>query len=1209
MIVVLLILIGIVLSILRFRHRSNDISFWQDLVKVVTLKVVDYFCKGTPTKIVMLFLKSSCCLYGGMSLTYPVIRAGIECDENNSFGKLFLEFQWDSIGSTSSYLFLICNTIVVILYFWRYRGDDVAAAVNKILHKAGNIEKQNEELLSNDQVMLDKLNLIASQISCSSFSIKQLLPKLKESIDELKVDTATKYLDTIWNESQVHHKKDFSLQASILYLQGECARLAKGKDSKGYHFRAYDYMKKAEESDGQILQGVILEACKSRDFENAEVYAKELQKIDSHNYWCYVPLLMQADSLSEVKKSIPSGVDAERALATCVMLGGGRDKGDLGVELSNYRYHSLSSITIDNFALWILDLSVATTRFCQSFMIQRNIKDMYTTQCKELFELLDEFLNCLAKTEIENPLPDTMFLHAGTGYIGNQDMSWIDAFATANPTSGMEELYHLIYAIILNDIGQYDKAKEILSKYKGDTLASILNLRFVLAIRNNDLSECVEIFKNACDRSVVIPDHLANYFFATVNSFYDSIRDCADRLVFESEIATESYGTFLRFKAGDKIAPEPIIGRKGEYPPSISPYVAIVLKENEQLRDAIEILETTVDRRVLDLRTSLLIEYYQIDKSYSQKLYHLLKDLRLARQMDLNTLSLELSISNQIGDNENCLAITSEIVNIAKDDVNAWVNHVQSLYRCEGHVKEISELKPRFKNASLSPSATILLFKIYHAVNETQFALDLLYNQIIRTQDQSLKDFFISIHVSPSIDALISSEKRVVELDDFVTLFYDGKEKEITVSKSSVYEDLVGCEVEDKKNITIKESVEVEIKHIHTKYYKLLRDIFKELSESQSSKSVKMFSTDDFDFANDPIGALRKMAGKTDDVIAQEKALLGQYKKGEMSLLNFINDHDGVSDSYEKIFGQKFEVCSLPVKFYQQLLGEDDSWKQKIIVLDLTSLVSLYEFDRKYGLSYDKLFSLPKSVTLLIKEQLINEEKGMPKFLSHGIVEKVGYEIIDETKTVLWNKLKSLEAWIGKHCNVETVEEAINIDISKRDSELWRMEMDSLLLTQKGMLLLTEDWCFAKRFLRVFPSLSTFQWLSLMGFDDAENWGYFMLECGNVGYPMTPEYMQSQYELMSSNKPNNYQTCLDNVKYNPETIEVGIAVARGLIVGIVDSTKVVGATNMLSMLFSAVNQEICMLLCQREFITYKDRLWNQCLMDALKISHPLIMPK
>lgn len=173
------------------------------------------------------------------------------------------------------------------------------------------------------------------------------------------------------------------------------------------------------------------------------------------------------------------------------------------------------------------------------------------------------------------------------------------------------------------------------------------------------------------------------------------------------------------------------------------------------------------------------------------------------------------------------------------------------------------------------------------------------------------------MHINPGVDKLVSEEKDSVECGDFITLFYEGNTKECVVSKGSIYEELIGCRIGDKKEIIIKVPVLVEVQAIHSKYFKLLRDILKDISDNQGSKNIKMFSVDDFDFANDPIGALRKMAGKTDDVIAKEKALLAQYQNGEMSLINFINDHEWMSDTYEKLFGQQFMVCSIPVKFFK----------------------------------------------------------------------------------------------------------------------------------------------------------------------------------------------------------------------------------------------------------------------------------------------------
>lgn len=70
---------------------------------------------------------------------------------------------------------------------------------------------------------------------------------------------------------------------------------------------------------------------------------------------------------------------------------------------------------------------------------------------------------------------------------------------------------------------------------------------------------------------------------------------------------------------------------------------------------------------------------------------------------------------------------------------------------------------------------------------------------------------------------------------------------------------------------------------------------------------------------------------------------------------------------------------------------------------------------------------------------------------------------------------------------------------------------------------------------------------------------------------------------------------------------MGVEAARSLIEGIIEPAKIVGATNLLSVMFSSVSTKICELIIQREFVKSKNELWNQCLVDALRISHPLIV--
>lgn len=152
-------------------------------------------------------------------------------------------------------------------------------------------------------------------------------------------------------------------------------------------------------------------------------------------------------------------------------------------------------------------------------------------------------------------------------------------------------------------------------------------------------------------------------FFTIVYNLYDSVKEYVCNLHFESEITKTAFDLLLDFKNySNNVDINFILQHKNDFPYSVVPYMAIILKDKGNLSDAIEILESVSNHKVLDIRTHLLIEFYQYDKSYSQKLYHLLFELRKAGQTDPNMLYLELNISNQIGDNENSLSITSALL-------------------------------------------------------------------------------------------------------------------------------------------------------------------------------------------------------------------------------------------------------------------------------------------------------------------------------------------------------------------------------------------------------------------------------------------------------------------------------------------------------------------------------------------------------------------
>lgn len=1192
------ILLIIALLIIQFKGKGHDDSFWRNLFKVVTLKITDYYCKDTPTKVIMGFMKIVGVIYEGSALSYPIIRAVVNQNAEMGFWSLLLEFQWDTVSSTMTYFFIGSVALVLIAYFICCRNEK---RLNKTLEE---VKDGNDKIQFGIENIDNNLQKVLSSLENGDYNItKHLLPNLKDSIETLHVKTAFQYLSTIWKELGISKKEDFKLQASIQNLMGECARYVKDLDSEKYHGNAYNLMKRGQFQDDGIIEGMIYETCRRRDFKAAKQYVNELTQVDSFNPWCHVPTLMEADNLRQAFEGLPDGNSKMTALGLCIMLRGGRSH-DLGVNIESYSYNELSNLTTANFPLWIMDLSVATTLFCQNLVLYDDIKRMSNEYSKKVFKLTDDFLSLLNNTEIENILPDTVFLHAVTGYFDNQDDKWLDVLKNTKPTEGMKELFHLTYAIILNNASDYESAKRLLSQYKGENIASILNMRCMLAVQNNDFHECIDVVKYSSKNHVIIPDHLANYYFSTVHSFYDSVKDEAQSLEFENETTRRAYHIFLNFVSGKGVDVDFIESNKDNLSFSVIPYLAIVVKNKISLAYAIELLEKCVDRKILDLRSSLLIKFYLEDSIYNQKLYHLLKDLRKVGMVDVRNLSIELKMSNDIGDYTNSLEITRNLIKLLPNDETALVNHLQALMLCGGQEEEIRSYKDRLQNNVFSPQATCAVFDVYHIIGDTPYAVEFLYNQIERTKNQELKDFYFSKHINSEVDKVISKEKDIVEIGDYVNLNINGESKDIAITPGSVYEELMGLKKGETKTISLSENVEISITAIHTKYFKLLRDIYSEISNSGSSKSIKMFNLNDFDFQNDPLGALQKIVGRTEDSRAKEQALLEQYHRGEIPLLTFIKGHEFFSNMYEKIFGN-FMVCSFPKEYFSQFLDRNEVWKQKELVLDVSSVIILHEFDKKFGLPDSITFNVPKAIESVLKEQLINEEKGMPGFFAQRIVDRISVEIIDENKTILWNKLKSIEEWIGKRCKVQTVEEVVNLKLKNGDNLCSRAEAESLLLSHRGMLLLSEDWYLSKN----FAAMSCYNWLSLMEINDADKWGKIMLECGNVGYPMTSDYIRSQYDLMANSLPNNYQGCLENIKYHLLSWEEVVCTAKGLLSGVVEPTKILGVTNMMTILFQNMNDQMCRLIIQREFIGSQDKIWHQCLIDALKISHPLILPQ
>lgn len=1216
----MIIILLIIATISGFLYRNSkiddnkDASYWKEFLTVVSLKVVDYYYKDSPTKVVMLALRTLGLMFELSAIGYPVINAGLSYDKTNGFWNLLMKFQWDSVSSTMCYCYIVAIALIVIVYLITNGKKSKIEGIFHDLNKSiGIVETTVASIDSNVRGYAAKFDGLSDQMSvlmtkftydAGSSVIKHLLHSLQASILTLKIRSAYDYLQEILKEVEINYSNDYELKAIINYMLGECAKYIKNVDSKLYHEKAYHLMKTSKSNIPDVIEGMIYECCRNKKYVDAQEFADELKEIERDNYWCYMPKLMNSDDLRTDIKEIPEAVNKYYALACVLMLGGSRSN-DIGFDINTYQYNRFEKITTENFPLWIMDLSVATTLFCQKLVFNKEVNSMYDKYASDLFEISDRYISLINKTDMDNILPDTIFIHALTGYLKDQNSTWIEIMGNAKANDDMKEIYNLGYAFILENANRYDEAKAFLKKDETPCLASIINARFMFAYKNNDIRESVDVFKSAANKQVCFPDQFISYLFSSVCVIYDSIKEYTEKIKFENDLTHQVFVEFVNYQSHKDVDVNLLIKYKDDFQKNLLPFVAIIAKKMISIDFAIELLERCVDKKILDIRSHLLIDYYKEIPACRQKLYHLLSDLRSAGNIEINNLDLELQLSIDVLDNDNSLMITTEMMKLEPNNDSVLINHIQALYRHSDHKTEINSYKDRLLKSILPAKYTILLFDIYHTIDETAFAMEFLYQQILRTHDQTLKDFLFSRHLNPEINKLITPEKDIIEVDDFVVIKLNSEIKEIVVTSGSVYEDLCGHTKNDKLLPCLIDKDVIEILTIHSKYYKLMKDIFEELKVSASSRSIKMFNMDDFGFKDDPLGALQKIAGRTDDQKQREEARLLQYRNGETPLLCFVNDSHMFYDLYNKLFDD-FMVCNVSHELYKNFALEDFDISKVEVVLDVSSLIMLHEYDMKYGLHYNKKFIIPKSIPLLLKQEIVNEEKGFPRAFFQRLTNKLTICEIDDSKTKLWNKFKNIEQWISDHCSIVAVEESVNFKQEYTQGMASKIMLDCILLAQHKRVLLTEDWFYTLKFLSVFPIMSAYNWLFFLRNEHFEEWGQWMLACGNVGYPMGAEYIRKQYDLCSQSKPNNYQTCLENMRYDLQSADEVIKAANSLFIGIVIPTDIVGATNMLTILFREMNDQLCWTFYQRELLTSKDKDWLQCFVDALKINHPLL---
>lgn len=151
LIVVFLLLLSSGLYLFNKTRRDDDAPFWKRLIEAISMKVVDYYCKGTPTKIVAIFLRGIFSMYSIVALGYPTIKAFRQASDTNSFWAVLIS--WDGVSTKMTCMFVLAATVVVLAYLILHRQEVKEASEEEVRNIVKNWKPDSDKQGSKNNLM------------------------------------------------------------------------------------------------------------------------------------------------------------------------------------------------------------------------------------------------------------------------------------------------------------------------------------------------------------------------------------------------------------------------------------------------------------------------------------------------------------------------------------------------------------------------------------------------------------------------------------------------------------------------------------------------------------------------------------------------------------------------------------------------------------------------------------------------------------------------------------------------------------------------------------------------------------------------------------------------------------------------------------------------------------------------------------------------
>lgn len=1051
----------------------------------------------------------------------------------------------------------------------------VDASVDAALNHKEN--KRNRAQLNDIQEIAHENNtLLQGLANETTVIIRGAAEKLEPLVKTLHVITAHQVLNELRDTVKADDRKTLS---RIDYYRGCCSRYINRDQCINEYNLAFQEMVEARVYDQDIVGAQIYIHCINNDKNAASLAANKLKSVYRTNIWAWVPDLLFADDLAVAYEYLPQDIDRQLVLANSCMLG--NNKNSLGVDIDTYNVQLPDDLTYDNIPLWSFKVSVIINRFFPEWnhsAMDSNTSPGEATQ--QLFSATTKLLNLQSKTELPNLLTDLVFWHAISGCQIDPTDELLETLKNCKCSAIFEEYRVIAYANILSRLERYDEAK----KYLSQTIVSpaVLNQRFLLSLQTADPQYALETFKMATATQVAFPGQLIIYALSAIKNFSEYVIQEAPKLNVEGELDKQAYQQICKHFAGEPTDIQFLLDNRHKFDHPYKPFVAIILHANQHINEGLELMKGSMPSDKIELVNCMYVDLLEQTPTHAAELYEYLRFVRedLRYTQIPRWIRIEYSLAARLADFPRMLAVSKILHEDAPEDTQYFICYLQSLVHAED-TEEVKHLIEDLHKYTFNPSQVHFVYSQLVLAGFPQQAIELLYNAcLLHPTNEELSLCFFNAGINPSTAAIINQEFDEVFNGSFIHYKVNGESKTTLIDEANRHAFLIG----HKKGETVEQpdwrgKIEsFHIESIYSKYFQLSERICKDIADNKFTAIKSVQFTDNELKSGSIFDELFRLTGQDQDYQIRRQQSIRQYKEGNMSLLAFLNDDSLVSELYNNLFGD-FKIYGFTIADFEELYKTQETDITKLQpVLDLPSVILLYELVRKLHLTIGRKIIIPRIIVHHFEMTLQNEIHGSPNGIYQTVVDRLAP--MDNTENWFISRLRGILDWVRDNAQIEDTTERLNQrqDVFK-ESQYMTLFYDCFSLVKPGRVLICADKTIVRTFVKHVPIADLNYYLSKN--DRYSDISHFFMDVDIYGGDIDADYVYGEYVKYTSGKPSRFTQCKENLQLCPNlyqvTLEVCDKISRSPIINTADMLVL---DELMSSLFQSLGRQSSLLLLQ-----------------------------